>query len=75
MSHSTSPRTPPTGVTVTDLAELPHLVSIPRAAKVIGIGYTTARRLIAEGEIPTKQVGKRRWVAKRDLLAYLEDTA
>lgn len=77
MSHDISPRTPPGGIPMTDeeLEALPRLVSIPTAARAIGIGYTTARRLINDGEIPTKQVGKRRKVTKRDLLAYLDATA
>lgn len=40
----------------------PVTVSIPAAAKIIGIGESLAYEAAARGEIPTVQIGKRKLV-------------
>jgi excisionase family DNA binding protein len=52
--------------------ELPLLLAVPRAAELLGISRAAAYRLVSTGEIPTRRLGGRVYVATsglRDLMA------
>jgi excisionase family DNA binding protein len=38
---------------------LPLLISVPRAARILGISRATAYRLAASGELPSRRLGGR----------------
>ena len=50
-------------------------LSIREAAQVAGLGYTTLRRVVCEGQLPTVRVGRRRLVRVEDLDAWLAEHA
>jgi excisionase family DNA binding protein len=61
---------------VVDLADpfagLPLLIAVPQAAALLGISRSSAYRLAAEGELPSRRLGGRVYVrtqALRDLTA------
>lgn len=52
--------------------ELPFLLPVPHAAKLLGISRAAAYRLAAAGELPVRRLGGRVYVvtaALRDLVA------
>ncbi|MFI7588347.1 helix-turn-helix domain-containing protein [Spongisporangium articulatum] len=51
-----------------DLEGLPLLVSVPRAAQLLGISRAAAYRLAASGELPSKRLGGRVYVKSAALL-------
>ena len=51
------------------------LISIRQFAKATGINYKLARRLVLSGDVPSKQIGRRRRINARWLERWLEDTA
>jgi len=58
-------------MTTADLASLPALLTVPRAAKILGLSRASAYRYAASGELPTKRFGGRVYVVTariRDLL-------
>lgn len=55
----------------TDLASLPALLTVPRAAKILGVSRASAYRYAATGELPIKRLGGRVYIVTariRDLL-------
>lgn len=50
-------------------AHTPLLLSVPDAARLLGVSATLLRSLIATGEVPTVRLGRRVLVAYRDLQA------
>ncbi len=48
------------------------LVSIPQAAKMMGLAVTTVRGAVERGELPSVQLNQRRWVARSVVTAILE---
>ncbi|AYF72536.1 DNA-binding protein [Nocardia yunnanensis] len=52
--------------------ELPLLLSLPRAAVLLGISRSAGYRLAESGELPTKRMGGRVYVITARLQAMLE---
>lgn len=50
-------------------------LSMREAAQVAGLGFTTIRRVVQEGQLPTVRVGRRRLVRVSDLDAWLAERA
>ena len=50
-------------------------LSMREAAQVAGLGFTTIRRVVQEGQLPTVRVGRRRLVRVSDLEAWLAEHA
>lgn len=44
------------------LIDLPALISVPRAAKLLGLSRASAYRYAAAGELPTKRLGGRVYI-------------
>jgi predicted DNA-binding transcriptional regulator AlpA len=59
------------------LAGLPLLISVPRAAKLLGISRAAAYRFASSGDLPTKRLGRRVYVISAKLRTFitLEDEA
>jgi excisionase family DNA binding protein len=47
------------------------LLSIPKAAALVGVGLDTLRREIAAGDVPTVRIGQRSMLDPDDLEAWL----
>jgi excisionase family DNA binding protein len=54
------------------LDELPILIPVPRAAKLLGISRSAAYRFAASGELPTAHLGGRVYVLTHKLQELLE---
>jgi excisionase family DNA binding protein len=55
-----------------DFNDLPLLLAVPRAAKLLGISRASAYRLASTGEIPVRRLGGRVYVVTaglRELMA------
>lgn len=61
---------PPTG---SDLDGLPLLIGVPHAARLLGISRSSAYRLAASGELPSKHLGGRVYVVTAKVRKLLED--
>jgi excisionase family DNA binding protein len=48
------------------------LVSVDRAAEMLGIGRTATYGLVARGELPAVRIGRSRRVAIADLVEFVE---
>lgn len=46
----------------TDLDQLPALISVPQAAKILGLKRSSAYRYAAAGDLPVKRLGGRVYV-------------
>lgn len=55
-----------------DLEEMPKLISVSTAAKVLGISRASAYRYAACGDLPTIRLGGRLYVVSARLKAFLE---
>jgi len=51
---------------------LPLLISVPRAAKLIGISRAAAYRFASAGDLPTKRLGRRVYVVSAKLRDFIE---
>lgn len=51
----------------------PVLVSVPEAARRLGIGVSKLKELVAEGEIRSVKIGRRRLFRPRHLEAYADE--
>ena len=60
---------------VQDRAMPPLLLTLPQAARALGLGERTLRRLVRSGEVPSVKVGSRVLVRHRDLEAYADGLA
>ncbi|MCW2744045.1 MAG: hypothetical protein JWM48_595 [Mycobacterium sp.] len=49
------------------LAELPLLISVPRAAALLGISRSAAYRFAEVGDLPVRRLGRRVYVVTRRL--------
>jgi excisionase family DNA binding protein len=58
-------------------AGLPLLISVPRAAKLLGISRAAAYRFASSGDLPVKRLGRRVYVVSAKLREFiaLEDEA
>ena len=60
--------------TVTDLKELPALISVPRAAAILGLSRASAYRFAAAGRLPVRRLGGRLFIVTGRLQAFLDGT-
>ena len=60
------------GTPPSQLDNLPLLLAVPRAAKILGISRASAYRLAASGELPVRHLGGRVYVVTK-LLRQLVD--
>ena len=51
--------------------ELPALISVPKAAKLIGLSRASAYRFAASGDLPTRHLGGRVYVVTSRLAAFV----
>lgn len=54
------------------LADLPLLIPVPRAAKLIGISRAAAYRFATAGDLPTRKLGRRVYVVSAKLRDFIE---
>lgn len=61
----------------TDIAELPHVVDVPTAGALFGLGRDSAYRLARSGgfPVPVLRLGRRYVVTRASLLAVLAPDA
>jgi excisionase family DNA binding protein len=55
-----------------DTTALPALISVPRAAALVGLSRATAYRFAASGELPTRRLGGRVYVVTDKLQAFVD---
>ena len=60
--------------TITDLSELPALISVPRAAAILGLSRASAYRFAAAGHLPARRLGGRLFIVTARLQAFLDGT-
>ena len=56
-------------------ADLPLLISVPKAAELLGISRASAYRLATSGDLPTKRLGRRLYIVTSRLKAFVEKEA
>jgi len=54
------------------LDHLPLLISVPAAAKLLGISRAAAYRFASAGDLPTKRLGRRVYVVVARLRDFIE---
>jgi predicted DNA-binding transcriptional regulator AlpA len=59
--------------TVIDVETLPALISVPRAAELIGLSRASAYRFAASGDLPTRRLGGRVYVVTSRLMSFIND--
>lgn len=57
-----------------ELDNLPVLVSVPKAAAILGIARASAYRYAAAGELPTRRLGGRVYVVTERLREFITGT-
>jgi excisionase family DNA binding protein len=57
------------------LEGLPLLISVPMAAKLLGISRAAAYRFASAGDLPTKRLGRRVYVVSAKLREFIESEA
>jgi len=55
-----------------DFDNLPALLSVPAAAKLLGISRASAYRFAASGDLPTRRLGGRVYVISTKLQQFIE---
>ena len=55
-----------------DIATLPALISVPKAAQLIGLSRASAYRFAATGELPTRRLGGRVFVVTAKLQSFID---
>jgi predicted DNA-binding transcriptional regulator AlpA len=58
-----------------ELDDLPLLISVPMAAKLLGISRAAAYRFANAGDLPTKRLGRRIYVVSAKLREFIESEA
>jgi excisionase family DNA binding protein len=56
------------------MEQLPALLTVPRAAELLGISRASAYRYAASGELPVRRLGGRVYVVTARLLALIGET-
>ncbi len=56
-----------------DFNDLPALISVPRAAELLGISRTSAYRFAASGDLPTRRMGGRVFVVTAQLERFINE--
>lgn len=55
-----------------DVEALPALIPVPDAAKFLGLARSSAYKLAATGELPSKRLGGRIYIVRAGLRTFLE---
>jgi excisionase family DNA binding protein len=55
-----------------NLDDLPVLISVPRAAAILGISRASAYRCAASGELPARRLGGRVYIVTSALRDFVE---
>ena len=56
---------------MSDFEELPALISVPKAAQLLGLSRASAYRFAASGELPTRRLGGRVYIVTSRLAAFV----
>lgn len=56
-----------------NLNELPALISVPKAAQLLGLSRASAYRFASSGDLPTRRLGGRVYVVTSRLAAFIND--
>jgi len=54
-----------------DLEALPALISVPKAAQILGLSRASAYRFAASGDLPTRRLGGRVYGVTSRLVAFI----
>jgi predicted DNA-binding transcriptional regulator AlpA len=54
-----------------DFDALPALISVPKAAKLLGLSRASAYRFAASGDLPIRRLGGRVYVVTSRLVAFI----
>jgi predicted DNA-binding transcriptional regulator AlpA len=57
--------------TMADFKALPALISVPKAAQILGLSRASAYRFAASGDLPTLRLGGRVFVVTSRLAAFI----
>jgi predicted DNA-binding transcriptional regulator AlpA len=55
-----------------DLEALPALISVPKAAQILGLSRASAYRFAASGDLPTRHLGGRVYVVTHKLRSFID---
>lgn len=55
-----------------DLEQLPALISVPKAANILGLSRASAYRFAAAGDLPTRHLGGRVFVVTHKLRDFID---
>ncbi|HEY8651848.1 MAG TPA: helix-turn-helix domain-containing protein [Dermatophilaceae bacterium] len=56
---------------MSDFEELPALISVPKAAQLLGLSRASAYRFAASGDLPTRRLGGRVYIVTSRLAAFV----
>jgi len=56
---------------MSDFEALPALISVPKAAQILGLSRASAYRFAASGDLPTRHLGGRVYVVTSRLAAFV----
>lgn len=56
---------------MTEFDGLPVLISVPRAAEILGLKRSSAYRLAASGELPSRRLGGRVYIVTAELVQLI----
>lgn len=65
----------PCASTTPAITGLPGLLSVPKAAEILGISRASAYRYAASGDLPTRRLGGRVYVVTARLMDIVEGVA
>jgi predicted site-specific integrase-resolvase len=65
----------PHASTTSTVTGLPGLLSVPKAAEILGISRASAYRYAAAGDLPTRRLGGRVYVVTARLMDIVEGVA
>jgi predicted DNA-binding transcriptional regulator AlpA len=58
-------------ITMVDFDALPALISVPKAAQLLGLSRASAYRFAASGDLPTRRLGGRVYVVSSRLASFV----
>ena len=56
---------------MSDFETLPALISVPKAAQILGLSRASAYRFAASGDLPTRRLGARVYIVTSQLAASI----
>ncbi|MGL4177511.1 MAG: helix-turn-helix domain-containing protein [Dermatophilaceae bacterium] len=72
VTESSTRTTPKEQFQMVDFDTLPALISVPKAAEMLGISRASAYRFAAAEELPVRRLGGRVFVVTRQLQAFID---